>query len=245
MAGIILFAIITFISSAVLFANYINMSSQDTVITQSPVSIPFEQDLAQVQQSDLENHAETLNIDPDTTLSSAEISDLIYMREEEKLARDVYITLYNTWGLQIFNNISSSEQTHTDSIKTLLDNYSIEDPFINEIGKFSNPDLQALYTQLVNKGNVSVTEALTVGALIEDLDITDLDKTITRTENSSIISVDENLQRGSRNHIRSFTQTLSRYGVSYSPTYLTESEYLEIISGGTESGSGLGNKGGR
>ena len=61
-------------------------------------------------------------------LTDSEKYWLTYMREEEKLARDVYIFLYDKWGSQIFNNISVSEQTHMDAIKTLLDRYGIPDP---------------------------------------------------------------------------------------------------------------------
>ena len=46
-------------------------------------------------------------------LSAKEASDLIFLREEEKLARDVYLALYDAWGTPIFLNISSSEQKHT------------------------------------------------------------------------------------------------------------------------------------
>ncbi len=61
-------------------------------------------------------------------LSQEEIDDLVYLREEEKLARDVYLHLYNTWGQWIFENIAASEQQHMDAVKTLLDRYGIHDP---------------------------------------------------------------------------------------------------------------------
>jgi hypothetical protein len=163
------------------------------------------------------------------------------MREEEKLARDVYLALYEKWGLQIFKNISNSEQKHTDSLKTLIDAYNLEDPFIDKIGEFTNTNLQDLYRKLVSQGSISEVEALKVGALIEDLDIVDLENAMTRTKNPSILKVYENLQRGSRNHIRSFTQTLSRYGESYTPSYLSQTDYLEIINSGNETGQGKGN----
>ena len=59
------------------------------------------------------------------TLSADEAAGLIYMREEEKLAHDVYVTLYQQWGLPLFNNIANSEATHTSAIKVLLDRYGI------------------------------------------------------------------------------------------------------------------------
>ena len=48
-------------------------------------------------------------------LTEAEENHILYMREEEKLARDVYLTLYELWGAEIFANISESEQQHMDA----------------------------------------------------------------------------------------------------------------------------------
>ena len=36
------------------------------------------------------------------SLTDEEIESLVFMHEEEKLARDVYLTLYDLWGFQIF-----------------------------------------------------------------------------------------------------------------------------------------------
>jgi hypothetical protein len=50
-----------------------------------------------------------------TTVGPEEAASLQFMREEEKLAHDVYVTLYEQWGLRVFNNISRSEQQHTEA----------------------------------------------------------------------------------------------------------------------------------
>jgi hypothetical protein len=94
----------------------------------------------------------------------------LIMREEEKLAYDVYTALSKKWGLTVFNNISSSELTHTTAVLTLLNKYNIADPVGNNaVGIFGNSTLQALYNQLVVQGSISLTEAVKVGATIEDL----------------------------------------------------------------------------
>ena len=116
-----------------------------------------------------------INSLPKEPLNPAELASLAFMREEEKLARDVYITLFNKWGVKIFTNISNSEQKHMDAILLLLNKYSITDPAgSNAVGVFTNSTLQNFYTQLVAQGNTSVLEAYKVGATIEDLDIFDL-----------------------------------------------------------------------
>ena len=120
-------------------------------------------------------------------LSLGEINSLVYMREEEKLARDVYGTLYQRWKSNIFNNISSSEQTHMDAILHLLQRYNLPDPVAsNEVGVFTNTILQDLYNQLVIKGNSSLSNAFQVGATIEDLDIFDLTQAMILVDNQDI-----------------------------------------------------------
>ena len=74
------------------------------------------------------------------TLTKPEIDALLLMREEEKMARDVYLELNDLWGLPIFQNIANSEQTHMNAVKTLLDRYGLQDPAAGRgVGEFSIP----------------------------------------------------------------------------------------------------------
>ena len=181
---------------------------------------------------------------PRQELSVEEKDGLIFMREEEKLARDVYTTLYEKWKLPIFSNISQSEQTHTEAVRTLLVKYEVADPVTDDsVGVFVNSNLKKLYTDLIARGILSVEEALTVGALIEDLDLADLKRYINATDNDDVKLVYENLMRGSRNHLRSFVGQLSSRGVIYKPEYISQEEFDAIISSSRETGSR--NQGGR
>ncbi|MCA9355311.1 DUF2202 domain-containing protein [Candidatus Kaiserbacteria bacterium] len=174
---------------------------------------------------------------PLTELTTEESDWLIQMREEEKLARDVYLTLGDKWGLRIFTNIASSEQTHTDSIKTLIDRYGLADPVTDDtVGVFSLAEMQELYDDLVAKGSKSTSDALSVGALIEDLDIYDLDVAMAGTDESDIKTVYANLQKGSRNHMRAFVRNIERQGGAYVPEYISEEDYQSIISSSQERG---------
>lgn len=182
-------------------------------------------------QASLEAMKETIASLPVEELSEEEIEGLIWMREEEKLARDVYITLYAKYGIKVFTNISSSEQTHTDAIKLLLDKYALTDPVQSDIvGVFTNQDLQSLYNQLITTGNVSDIEALKVGAVIEEIDILDLEANLLPVDNQDIAFVYNNLTKGSENHLRAFVKNLSMRGVTYSPVYLDIETYNAIIN---------------
>jgi len=145
-------------------------------------------------------------------LSDAERSWVIYLREEEKLARDVYLFLYDKWHSRIFKNISVSEQTHMDAIKTLLDRYGIPDPAANKgPGEFTNSQLQALYDELIQDGSGSLVDALEVGVFIEETDIEDLNAGIASSTHKDIITVFSNLLSGSLNHLSAFNSNLARY----------------------------------
>ncbi len=146
-----------------------------------------------------------------TPLSDEEISWLTYMREEEKLARDVYIYLYDEYESRIFNNIAASEQKHMDAIKTLLDRYGISDPAAGKgMGEFINTDIQALYVKLTADGSISLEEALKAGIFIEETDIQDLEKGISTTTHKDIRNVYSNLLRGSLNHLDAFQSELAK-----------------------------------
>lgn len=187
---------------------------------------------------------QVLQTSPAGTLTQAETDGLLFMREEEKLAHDVYVTLGKTWNVNVFNNIPNSEQTHMDAVKTLLDRYGLADPASSEIGVFKNADLQKLYDQLIADGSGSLASALKVGALIEDMDIVDLEARIAQTDKADIILVYQNLTKGSRNHLRAFVKTLkNQTGEDYTPQYLSQTDYDAIISSDMERGGGQGNGG--
>lgn len=164
-------------------------------------------------------------------LSSDEKDGLLFMREEEKLARDSYLVLYDLWGLEVFANIAGSEQSHTDSVEKLLDKYRLEDPVTDElnIGNFVNEALQALYDGLMDDGDESELAGLMVGGFIEETDITDIQAWMDLADNADIISVYESLMCGSRNHLRAFVAQIESMGVVYHAQSLTQKEVNDIV----------------
>jgi hypothetical protein len=184
---------------------------------------------------------------PVSDLSTEESASLLFMREEEKLARDVYNVFATTWGQAPFSNIASSEQLHMDQIKLLLDRYGLTDPALAP-GQFTNPDLQALYNQLVPQGSLSIGDALKVGAAIEEIDILDLQTRFAQTDNADIELVYNNLMNGSFNHLKAFSSSLNQQtGETYQPQYLSADQYQIIITStngnGNQGGNGNGSQG--
>ncbi|NJK96990.1 MAG: DUF2202 domain-containing protein [Bacteroidales bacterium] len=169
-------------------------------------------------------------------LTDAEIASLKKMKEEEKLARDVYSALNQKWNSPVFSRISSAENNHLGAIINLMKYYGESDTLVGETGIFNDVEVQTLYNDLLSQGSISLEEAYKTGALIEEMDIKDLRDAISITSNVNILMVYENLERGSRNHLRSFNNQLTALGVVYTPLYLSQSDYNQIVTSSMEKG---------
>lgn len=197
-----------------------------------------------------------------TPLNQAEIDEALYMREEEKLARDVYDELAAYWLNQagtvpvvtIMDNISNSEQRHMDSMKAVLACYGLPDPVdaAETHGVFVNPELAKLYEELTTRGQTSQLEALKVGALIEEVDIQDLQKSIEISQQAYTDSVYANLMCGSRNHLRAFAGEIIKTEGRYTAQFIDQATVDAIVNsaneqcgGANSSPSNGGHRGGR
>ena len=187
--------------------------------------------------NDIQSLWDQIDALPVEPLSDGELAALSFMREEEKLARDVYLYFHDLWGSQIFINISNSEQTHTDAVAHLIEKYGLTDPSLGKLeGEFVDPILLGLYDMLIAQGTPSLMDALLVGATIEDLDIYDLHRQMIDVDNQDITLVFEMLLKGSRNHMRSFSSQLEGMNVVYTPVYISQEEYDSIINSPQETG---------
>lgn len=149
------------------------------------------------------------------TVTDTEAAGLLFMREEEKMARDVYAYLYEKYKLPVFKNITKSENAHMSAVLRLIEGFKIADNGNNNPGEFTNIHIAELYNQLIAMGNVSAVEALKVGVLIEQTDIADLEKELLTVENASVKTVYTNLLAGSNAHLKAFIWNLKVRGVVY------------------------------
>lgn len=168
------------------------------------------------------------------TLDEHEATHLIFMREEEKLARDVYLTLADMYPRKrVFSQIANAEQTHTDAVRDMLAKYGLPDPSTsNDVGVFTGPDYGWYFTekyyQLVQRGMTSELDALYVGAFIEELDMVDIQQcpnvivesgnevgdisqcAAVYTDNPDLQQLYANLIDGSKNHLRAFVANIEK-----------------------------------
>ena len=196
-----------------------------------PVSVTAAESLSAVSESEIPGEAEA--------------DGLVFMLEEEKLARDVYITLEEIWDAPAFSNIAAAEQRHMDAVLGLVNTYRLDDPmYADTVGLFENRELQTMYDDLVSMGSESIEAALEVGAIIEEVDIADLEEYLAETTSEDITRVYENLLRGSRNHLRAFVSQLEAAGVDRAPYLLEAGDYESILASNTERGAGGRHAGG-
>lgn len=169
--------------------------------------------------------------DPATVLPVAEIANLRFMREEEKMARDVYQALNSQWGLRVFSNIARSEQTHMDQVLAFMDALGLPDSATATAGVFNDASLQTLYDQLIARGSLSLSDALTVGALIEEVDIRDLRAVLVDVDDEELRQLYLNLMNGSYKHLRAFAGQIEASGADYEAQVLDPVDVLEILDG--------------
>jgi len=170
----------------------------------------------------------TQNIDT-TILTPSGREGILLMREEEKLAHDVYGFFANQYNIPIFGNIAKSETVHQKLVIELMSRYEIEDPSFDEDGKFHNEELQELYDKLTAQGT-TIIEALKIGAYIEELDIRDLKQLMKETDNEDILATYNPLLQGSENHLRAFVRNLVNRGIEYQPVFLSIEEFNSILN---------------
>lgn len=167
-------------------------------------------------QTDIAAALDEHGIVPQTTAEASNkpetSTDLAFLIEEEKLAHDVYQTMYEKWGARVFGNIVNSEATHEGMVLAVMQSRALNDPRKAAIGEFTNPDLQKLYNDLVAQGSKSAVEAYKVGVAIEEKDIADIDTILARLDakDTDVKNVLEDLRQGSENHLRAFTRQTSR-----------------------------------
>ena len=141
----------------------------------------------------------------DITLNETEIASLVYMIEEEKMARDIYDALYEITGIESCDTISNSEQKHYDKLLEVASKAGIDTTTISdEAGVYTNIEIQDLYTTLLAEGSFSTEDAVNVGILIEQTDIADLQSAIESTDITLLGQVYSHLLDASQNHLAAF-----------------------------------------
>lgn len=165
----------------------------------------------------------------DQLLNEKEVNAILFMLEEEKLAFDVYTKMDEKWGTRQFNHIKDSELAHMEALEELLKKNEIKYQLLEQ-GQFQNQKLQDLYNNLIAQGNRSETEALKVGAKIEDVDLYDLIRLKKDTQNKELMNVYQFLECGSRNHLRAFTRGLNKFDETYHPEFISQKDYEIILN---------------
>ena len=144
-------------------------------------------------------------------LTATEEEYILYMREEEQMAHDLYTRWAGIYSVPIFSNIADSESQHVAEVQLLIERYGLQDrPAGNAAEGYHDPVIQNLYDTLAAQGGASITGALESGLAVEETDIADLDMALANTTRADIRGVYLNLRQGSVNHRSAFLRQLGR-----------------------------------
>jgi hypothetical protein len=189
----------------------------------------------QEKEHDSKSEGHSYNVDFSlyelSNLTKDEILEIKHMREEEKLARDVYRTLSKTTNSRVFNNIPVSEQKHMDVFYQLIVRYNLEDPVKDEtkIGIYTDKSFTKLYNDLIKKGQKSDRDAYEVGAMVEDINMFNLIKYGKKTDKADLKLAYSTLLTQSKNHMTAFIKNLKKEGGTFKPTYLSQKQFEDSI----------------
>lgn len=175
---------------------------------------------------------------PTGSLTEAQAAWILMLREEEKLARDLYLALADRWPVAAFANVARAEQRHFDLMGAMIARYGLGDPAFGQLpGSFTSSVVQTLHDELLALGNESAVAALSAAARVEETDLADLSTIEATAPPADLLTVDQNLARGSRNHLRGFVAALAAQGATYEPTVLSAEQFAAIVGSETERGA--------
>lgn len=185
-------------------------------------------------QTSMHGTAMLMNVsnEPTGTLSEEERADILFVFEEEKMARDVYTSLGATWSWQSIGHVARSESMHMSAAGAILDRYAVAEPKETQVsGTYHDKQLQALYDQLMRDGSPSQLDAIKAGLYIEEFDIADIKKRMSRSDDKDVRQVYQYLLDGSYMHLRHFSMKLAQLGGTYEPKVLSKDEFAAIQGG--------------
>jgi hypothetical protein len=190
--------------------------------------------IATLTQDELTKLASTpmqniINAIEPTQLTLEQKATLAYMWDEERMARDIYLTLNSLTPSQTLYNIATKAETqHAAAVEGLIEKYDLNIANTTDYsggysadilagysaGEYALSEIKNLYDALYAKGSASLQDALEVGCMVEVTDINDLDRDIEiAADAQDIVMIFENLRLGSYNHYWAFDRALKAQGV--------------------------------
>ena len=155
---------------------------------------------------------------------------LRFQIDEERMAGELYRALGEKQDVMPFKNIPRAEARHRQLLENLATRAGLIPAKPTTAGRYETPAIQARYDALLARGQVSLIEALKVGALVEEQDIADLRGLVATTDSPELKSVVTALERGSRHHLNAFVRNLRSRGVEYAAQVLTPAEVGELTA---------------
>lgn len=163
-------------------------------------------------------------------LTEQEEMDLLFSCEQEKLLRDVYLYSFDKYGNAIFNQIAGSQNVRMSELKGLISSYNLDDPTSLDIGMFSTSSFQDIYNTALIQSDSSLESAIMAILYLEDKDMVDIREFISNTTKENMLYTYEFMYCTSENHIRWLYPELLLEGGTYTPQFISQDDFNEIIN---------------
>lgn len=149
--------------------------------------------------------------------------------QEEKMAFDLYGEFYERWSLNVFNTIQQREAKHVWCVERIMDNYGYKYRTNTNTGLYQDKEIQKLYDELTVKGCISDLAALEAAAYIKEKHIAQLRERIRYQEDGYVVKVIFLMESAAQSHLKAFVKSIRLSGSDYSPQFLTEDEFCNIM----------------
>lgn len=167
---------------------------------------------------------------------SSDIKDnrelFLKLYQEEKLAYDLYGEFYERWSLGVFNKVQQREAKHVWCVEKIMDNYGYDYEINDKSGLYPDREIQKIYDDLSVKGCISDLAALEAAAYIKEKHICQLRERIRYQEDEYVVKVIFLMESAAQSHLRAFVNSIRLSGSDYSPVFLTDDEFSNVMDYG-------------
>jgi len=155
---------------------------------------------------------------------------LFKLYQEEKMSYELMGEFYNNWQLEVFNSVKERDEKHVWCMDKVIMKYGYENNNSAAGNLFNDKKIQAFYDEMSVKGSISDLSALEAAAYIKERSIYELRERIVTQSDPYIVKVIFLMEQASQKQFRALVESIKLSGSDYTPVYLTEDEYNNIVA---------------
>jgi len=193
---------------------------------------------ARLREDGFQSLVRAVRDSPRGQLSAEDQASIIYIREGAQLSRDINLLFEAAWQAQVFRDAAERQKQALRATDLLIDRHGLPAASA-EPGIYQDEQFSRLYGQFAEEGSASLPAALAAAAVLEELNILDLQTRMAQTEKADIRLVYQHLLKIASANLWSFSRAIERFGgAAYEPRYLTPLAFSELMASAGQPGEG-------